>query len=64
MSNTRLIRLESVMNKTGLSRTGVYSGMKKGTFPAGIKISKRCVAWDETKVNSWISEKINQAKRA
>ena len=35
----RLIRIREVMNKTGLSKSGVYDLMNAGQFPKSIRLS-------------------------
>ncbi|KWE77263.1 hypothetical protein WL78_00435 [Burkholderia ubonensis] len=54
MSST-LIKLARVIEKTGLSRTSVYTNQ---TFPKPIKIGARAVAWVEREVDEWIAKRI------
>ena len=35
----RIIRLKTVLSRTGLSRSTIYRKILRGTFPAEIKIS-------------------------
>lgn len=56
----RFLRLNEVMEKTGLKRPTIYHQMNKGKFPKSISITTNCVAWLESEVNRWIEEKINQ----
>lgn len=52
-----LLRLRDVQKQTGLSRSGLYAAVKKGTFPAPIKIGIRAVAWRASQITQWISDK-------
>ncbi|WP_321866741.1 helix-turn-helix transcriptional regulator [Paraburkholderia tropica] len=60
MSNT-LIKLSRVLEKTGLSRTSVYTNP---TFPKPIKLSARAVAWVEGEVDGWIATRIAESRCA
>ena len=56
MSNTeRIIRLKTVLTRTGLSRTTLYRKMGEGTFPRQIRISVHGAGWHESAVNRWIA---------
>ena len=54
----RLLRLEAVMNATGLSRSSIYAYMAAKTFPAAIKIGERSIAWEERAVREWVAARI------
>ncbi|MBP4033279.1 AlpA family transcriptional regulator [Aeromonas sp. PrichA-15] len=62
----RLIRIREVMNKTGLSKSGVYDLMNAGQFPKSIRLSDtgRTVAFIEAEVDSWIAARIVARKAA
>ena len=48
MSNTeRIIRLKTVLNRTGLSRSTIYRKIAEGTFPSQVKISVHGAGWHE-----------------
>ena len=59
---TRLIRRKEVQTKTGLCASSIYTLMKKGDFPQSLQISIRCVAWIESEVDQWISDRIASHK--
>ncbi len=50
-SSLRLIRLNEVMDKTGLCKSSVYSKIKDGTFPPPVAIGARSVAWPSYEVD-------------
>ncbi len=56
------IKLNKVMVKTSLSRSSIYVGMAKGTFPQSIKLSERAMAWVESDIDAWIDSRIALAK--
>lgn len=49
MSNTdKIIRLKTVLARTGLSRSTMYRKIAKGTFPTQVKISVHGAGWRES----------------
>ena len=59
MSNLeRIIRLKTVLARTGLSRSTVYRKIAEGTFPHQVKISVHGTGWRESAVNRWIDDPI------
>lgn len=46
MNNSdRIIRMKTVLARTGLSRTTLYRKMGEGTFPRQVKISVHGAGW-------------------
>lgn len=59
MSNfERIIRLKTVLARTGLSRSTLYRKIAEGTFPSQIKISIHGAGWRESAVNRWIDDPV------
>ncbi|TGR15130.1 AlpA family transcriptional regulator [Mesorhizobium sp. M4B.F.Ca.ET.190.01.1.1] len=54
----RIIRLRTVLARTGLSRSTMYRKIAEGTFPAQIKISVNGAGWRESEVNKWIENPV------
>lgn len=54
----RIIRLRTVLARTGLSRSTMYRKIAEGTFPAQIKISVNGAGWRESEVNQWIENPV------
>jgi prophage regulatory protein len=50
----RIIRLSTVLVRTGLSRSTIYRKIAEGTFPTQIKISIHGAGWRESDINRWI----------
>src|SRR5271168_4596668 len=51
----RIIRLKTVLSRTGLSRSTIYRKIAEGTFPAQLKISAHGTGWHESDINRWIA---------
>lgn len=52
----RIVRLKTVLARTGLSRSTIYRKIAEGTFPAQIKISNANGAgWKESDINRWVA---------
>lgn len=49
-----ILRLKTVLARTGLSRATLYRKIQAGTFPAQFRISQRCVGWQESAIDQWI----------
>jgi prophage regulatory protein len=54
-SNERIIRLKTVLARTGLSRSTLYRKVADGTFPRQISISVNGAGWYESAVERWIA---------
>ena len=64
IENQRFIRRKEVQAKTGLGASSIYAMMKQGKFPKAITLSERRVAWIESDIDHWISERIASHKAA
>ena len=60
----KLVRLPVVEERTGLKKSSVYFGVKAGTFPAPVRLSARAVAWRESDIDRWISERMTTRGQA
>ncbi|WP_286997989.1 helix-turn-helix transcriptional regulator [Comamonas sp. UBA7840] len=56
----RIIRLNEVINRTGLGKTSLYKFIKAKTFPQPIALGERAVGWVEAEVDQWITARINE----
>jgi prophage regulatory protein len=54
----RIIRLKTVLARTGLSRSTIYRKIAEGTFPAQLKISINGTGWHESDINRWIADPV------
>ncbi|RAS21508.1 helix-turn-helix transcriptional regulator [Paraburkholderia bryophila] len=55
---TRIIRIATVLERTGLKKTCIYRLIKNGQFPSSIKLSHKCAGWVESEVNDWLNNRI------
>ena len=53
-SNLQILRLEGVKTRTQLSRSTIYDGVQKGTFPRPVKLGPRAVGWLENEIEEWL----------
>lgn len=54
----RMLRRPEVEAITARSRSAIYDGIDKGTFPKPVKIGARAVAWPESVIRQWIAERM------
>ena len=54
----RIVRLKTVLSRTGLSRSTIYRKIVEGTFPAQIKISLNGAGWRESDVDRWVADPV------
>ena len=54
----RIVRLKTVLARTGLSRSTIYRKITQGTFPSQIKISVNGTGWHESEINRWIADPV------
>lgn len=52
----RIIRLRTVLDRTGLSRTTIYRKIADGTFPCQIKVGVHGAGWHESAIDEWIAD--------
>ena len=55
----RILRLPAVMDRTGLSRSGVYADRELSA--ARVKIGVRAAGWPEDRVESWIAARAGES---
>jgi len=53
-AHDRILRLNSVLDRTGLSPSTLYRKIQAGTFPRQIRIAARCAGWRESAVAAWL----------
>ena len=54
---TKILKLPAVIERTGLSRSSIYSYVANNRFPAPIKLGERSVGWIEANINQWIADR-------
>lgn len=57
MSNS-FLKLCEVRRRTAKSRSEIYRGINRGTFPAQVKTGARSCVWVESEIEKWLSDRI------
>jgi prophage regulatory protein len=59
-SPSRLVRIKTVVELTGLSKSYIYDLSNKGIFPKSIQLvpGGSSVAWIESEIQNWIDSRI------
>ncbi len=58
----KIIRLSTVKEITGLSRSTIYLRIEEGTFPKSISLGSRAVGWIEREVLEWVAQRIAESR--
>jgi len=58
----RVIRLNEVKNKVGLSRSTIYRRIANGEFPKPILLGGRASGWIEDEIDEWLMRCINESR--
>lgn len=59
---TRLVRMQQVVDMTGIPAPSLYVMMAAGAFPKQIALSVNRVAWIESEIQDWIRERIEKSR--
>jgi prophage regulatory protein len=62
MKSKRFLRIQSVIDKVGLSKSHLYAQIAKNNFPAPIKLGARSSAWVESEVEQWMEERTTESR--
>ena len=57
-SPDRIVRLNTVLARTGLSRSTIYRKIAEGTFPPQIRISVNGAGWRESDIDRWVANPV------
>jgi prophage regulatory protein len=53
-----IVRMKTVLARTGLSRSTIYRKIAEGTFPPRIKISVNGAGWRESDIDRWVANPV------
>lgn len=56
----RFIRINELIEKTGIARSTIWLWVSEDKFPKPIKLSPRITVWEEDKIEDWMNKKIKQ----
>lgn len=59
---TTILRLPTVKERTGLSRSTIYLRISNGTFPTPISLGGRAVGWVSDEIQLWIEQQIESSR--
>jgi prophage regulatory protein len=51
----RVVRIKTVLDRTGLSRSTLYRKIQEGSFPRQAKLGVHGAGWSEAAINEWIA---------
>ena len=57
---SRLITINDVAERVGVSKRTVYRWINEGNFPTPMELSARIRKWTEQEVEDWIKKKVEQ----
>ena len=60
----RIVRMNTVLARTGLSKSTIYRKITEGTFPPRIKISVHGTGWRESDINRWVADPAGWRQRS
>ena len=52
----RILRIRTVLHRTGLSRSTLYRKMADGSFPRQVRIGEHSAGWRESAINRWMDD--------
>ncbi|WP_123658989.1 helix-turn-helix transcriptional regulator [Salinisphaera japonica] len=53
----QILRIREVVSRTGLSRSSIYEQVKRGEFPAPLRLDQRARGWLESEIDAWIKSR-------
>jgi prophage regulatory protein len=56
------LRRKDVQIRTGLARSTIYLYIQQGAFPKPVSLGPRAVAWLESEVSAWITERVRMSR--
>lgn len=59
----RFLRLQEVKKLVGMSRSWIYDAIRRGDFPAPVRVSVRAVAWDSVSIAEWQERRLQPDQR-
>ncbi|AXR28482.1 TPA: AlpA family transcriptional regulator [Pseudomonas aeruginosa] len=54
----KVLRLDAVVQTTGLARSTIYKLIGSGDFPRPVPLTGRSVGWIESEVHEWIKGRV------
>lgn len=57
----RILRMKDVVQVTRLSKATIYGAIKRGDFPAPVKLGPRAVGWTAESIDRWVNSLTSKA---
>jgi prophage regulatory protein len=54
----RILRIRTVLQRTGLSRSTLYRKINDGSFPRQVRISINGAGWRESAIRRWMADPV------
>jgi prophage regulatory protein len=51
---SKILRLKSIIELTGLSRSTIYLQISQGNFPKQVSLGARVIGWRESDIQAWL----------
>ena len=51
---SKILRLPTIIELTGLSRSSIYLQISRGLFPKPVSLGARAVGWRENEIQDWL----------
>ena len=58
----KALRIKSVIERTGVSKTHLYRLINANKFPRPVKLSEGVSVWDSELIDQWLSSKFEEVK--
>jgi prophage regulatory protein len=58
----KALRINSVIERTGVSKTHLYRLINANKFPRPVKVSEGVSVWDSELIDQWLSSKFEEVK--
>ena len=58
-----ILRLPTVIERTGLSRSTLYLLISRAEFPGQVQLGTRSVGWVESEVQAWLESRIAKGRK-
>jgi len=52
----RILRIRTVLDRTGLSRSTLYRKIADGSFPPQVKLGQHSSGWRESAIDRWVAD--------
>ena len=56
----RILRFPEVRRRVGLSRSTMWRLIRRGEFPANIRLTDSAVGWREDQVDAWLRQRCGE----